>query len=127
MKRSDEVSNSQSVLPNSATAVSLAFCDFTSEPVNQELRAVTNAENGHAELEYLFIHPGGIVEINRVRAASEDYPLGVHLAYFVYRRLIRFDFAVNLMLAHSARNELVVLSAEIDDQNFFVLHILFPY
>jgi len=55
--------------------------------------------------------------VDRIGPAREDDPLGAPLADPLHRARGRMDLAVDVGLAHPARDELGVLRAEIDDED----------
>ena len=94
--------------------------------MRDELAAVADAKDGDAARE-----DGGVCEgcaglVNAVGAAGEDKADGLHRKQLLKRGVVRFDLAVDIALAHAARDELVVLAAEVkDDYGLSVWHFRF--
>ncbi len=89
--------------------------------MGEKLHAVAEAEHRGAEAEQLGIGGGDALAVDRVGPAGEDDPFGVPLADPLHRARRRMDLAVDMGLAHPARDELGVLRAEIDDEDAVVM------
>ena len=100
--------------------------DAAAQRLRQQLAAVADAEDGQAEREDRRIDGGRAGRVNRARAAGEDDADGVEGADGRKRRIVRQHLAVNVALAHAAGDELVVLAAEIQDQDLLHARLLFP-
>lgn len=59
--------------------------------------------------------------IDAVGTAREDDADGIIFLDFLYRHIAVFQIAIHIEVAHAPRDELIVLSAEIEDEDFFVL------
>ena len=91
-----------------------------------KLTAVANSENGNADIKNILGVMRRLHIENGVRTACEDDAL-------VASRFDRFkvggvgeDLSVNVEITDSAGDELIVLSAEIEDKYFFV-HSIRPF
>ena len=96
--------------------------DQPAERLRQQLTAVTDAEDRHAQLEDAGVGSGRIVEIHAVRSAGEDDADRIETADLVQGHVVRMQLAVYMLLAHTPGDQLVILTAEIKDQDF--LHAL---
>ena len=90
--------------------------------MRHELAAVANAEHGDAELEYLRIYLRRAGRVNALRAAGEDDADGVVGFYLFYRHAVRLYLAVNITFADSARDQLIILAAEVQNKYALILH-----
>ena len=104
------------VLPG---GVVLGGGDLPAQGVGQVLAAVADAQDGHAPAENFRIHPGGAVQIDGVRPAGENNPNGLHGPELRQWGAVGLDLAVHIALPHPAGDQLVVLAAEIQNQNSF--------
>ena len=95
---------------------------FPAEILRHELAAVADAEDGDAELEDLGIDLRRALGINTLRTAGEDDADGVKGADLLHGHGVRLHFAIDIALAHAARNELVILSSEIEDDDRLIRH-----
>ena len=97
---------------------------LAAERIGDELTAVTNAENGNPEIEYFFIHAGRTRFVYAVGPARENDADGRIFFDLFNAHRAGFEVAVHFQIAHAARNELIVLPAEIQNQYSLVIHIL---
>ena len=95
---------------------------FPAEILCHELAAIANAEDGDAEPEDLRIHLRRTFGVHTLRAASEDDTDGVKGADLIHGHGVRLDFAIDIALAHAARNKLVILSSKIEDDDRLIRH-----
>ena len=107
------------VLPG---GVVLGLGDFAAQSVGDELAAVANAQNGHAPGKDLGIHMGGLLQIDGVGAAGEDDADGVHGLQLAEGRGKRLDFAIDIAFTDAAGDQLVILAAEIQNNDQFMCH-----
>ena len=107
------------VLPG---GVVLGRGDLAAQGVSHELAAVADAQHRHAPGEDLGVHLGGPLLIHRVGAAGKDDADGVHGLELGQGGGIGFDFAVHVALTHTAGNELVVLTAEVQNDDRLMCH-----
>lgn len=97
------------------------LADFPARQKRHKLCAVADAENGNAEAEQCRVAERCAVGVNAVGAAGEYDALVAGLPDFLRRDfVVRADFGVNVQLAHSARNQQVVLAAEIKNKYLFI-------
>ena len=93
------------------------------EQVHHQLAAVADAQDGHPPGKDLGVTAGRILQIDAVGPAGEDDPLGVLGADDRKVGLIGIDLTVDVVLTHPARDQLVVLPAEVQyDHSFMLLH-----
>ena len=97
------------------------------ERAGYQLTAVANTEHGNARRKYLRrdTRRAGFVERRRSARKNKSYRLG--FGYLFGYLLIRNKLAINICFAHSARYKLIVLTAEIDDENCLLCHGVSPY
>ena len=91
--------------------------DLSTQRVSHELHAVADTKNRDAQVEDLLGHSRGIFKINAVRSTGEDDALGVHRADLLNGGLVGLDLAVDFVFSHAACDKLVVLTAEIENEN----------
>ncbi len=99
--------------------------DFAAKLVRHKLRAVANAENGYAQIKYFGIHSQAILAENAVRPTGENYADRVFCFHLFCRNRTRHQFGINVQVPDSSCDELVVLSAEIDD-DYVLCHNVSP-
>ena len=95
---------------------------FPTEILRHELAAVANTEDGDAEPKDLRINLRRTFGVHALRAAGEDDADGVKGADLIHGHGVRLDFAIDIALAHAARNKLVILSSEIEDDDRLIRH-----
>ena len=95
---------------------------FPAEILCHELAAIANAEDGDAEPEDLRIDLRRAFGVYALRAAGKDDADGVKGADLIHGHGVRLDFAIDIALAHAARNKLVILSSEIEDDDRLIRH-----
>ena len=91
------------------------------ELMDHQLLTVADAENGQAQLENGVVERGGVRLKHRRGAAGEDDGGGVKSADVVHRHGVGLDLAVDAAFTHAARDEQIVLPAEIQYQYLFHL------
>ena len=97
--------------------------DLAAEQMGHELRAVADAEHWDAELEDLGAAGHGVFRVDAVRATRQDDALRRHLADLFQRKRLRMDFTVDMVLAHAARDELIVLATEVQHEDHFIYRL----
>jgi len=105
-------------------ALAAAF-DLAAELRGHGLHAVADAQHRHAELEH---DVGGLPFlgfIDRVGAAGKNDSLRLELADEVLADVEGMQFAIHLLLAHAAGNELRNLRTEVEDQDLLMGHVLY--
>src|SRR5262245_814448 len=95
--------------------------------LRQELHAVANAEDGHAELEEARIETRRLRCIRTLGAAGEDETFGFEGAHTPYWRLPRQNLGVHAQAPHAPRDELRGLGTEVQDHDGFVCGHGIPY
>ncbi len=91
--------------------------DRAAERLGHHLEPVTDSERRHPGVEQGGVDAGRTVRVDAGRATGQDDRrrlLGQHLGD---RHLVRNDLAVDVGLAHAARDQLGVLRAEVDDED----------
>ena len=105
-----------------ARGIALGLDDAPAQGLRHELAAVADAEHGHAEGE------DAGVDLGRAGRVDAPGPAGEYDAYgrggfkLRERRGVRPQLAVYAALADAPGDELVVLPAEVKDDNCLVLH-----
>ncbi len=99
----------------------LGLAAGAAELVDHELLAVADAEDGQPQLEDGIVERGGVRLEHGRGPAGEDDGGGAEGADLVHRHRVGLDLAVNAALTHAARDEQIVLSAEIQNQYLFHL------
>ena len=108
-------------------AVRLGSGDFAAQSVRHELTAVADAQDGHAQLEDGGVVVGCFCVVDAVGAAGEDEADGVHGFQFFQGGRIGLDFTIYIALTDTAGDQLVILSAEIQYNDQFMLHAFHPF
>ena len=94
---------------------------LAAEQMAHQLHAVTDAEDGNAELKDGRVDGRGVFFVDAGRAAGEDDAGGLQFAHALGRDVVPDDLAEDVLLAHPAGDQLTVLRAEIEDENTFLL------
>ena len=105
------------VLPG---GILLGSRDLTAQRVRHQLAAVANAQDGNAQPEHRRVNVGRFLQIHAVGAAGENDAHGRKGANLVQGRGIRLDLAVDVLLPHPSGDQLIVLSAKVQNQDFFL-------
>ena len=95
-----------------------------------ELDAVADAQNRHPQVEEFRVDGGGVRLVDAPGAAGKNDALGREFLDFRQRHHKGVDFAIDLELPHPPGDELGVLGAEIQDQDFLFVgidHISFEF
>ncbi len=87
------------------------------EVAGQQLGAVADAEDRHAEVVDTGVDGGRPVDVDRGRPAGEDDPGGASLGELGGGDRVGHDLAVDVGLADPTGDELGVLGAEVDDED----------
>jgi hypothetical protein len=90
------------------------------ELLRHRLHAVADAEHWNAQLERRARRGRGRFVVGGKMAAGEDHAPGAKIAHERVSHVPWVDLAVDLRLAHAARDQLRVLGAEIEDQDAVV-------
>ena len=91
--------------------------DGAAEVARHELHAVTDAERRDPEREDLRVELRRAVRVDRCRAAGEDQRSGVARGDLRGRQPVPDELRVDARLAHTPRDQLAVLPAEVDDED----------
>ena len=94
-----------------------AGLNLSAEGIGHKLCAVANSHNGNAEIENFRVAAQGFVRINAVGASGEDDADGRKLLYFLRRDISGFYQRVYMALPHPSGDQLLILPAEIQNQN----------
>ena len=99
--------------------------DLAAEVVRDELAAVADAEHGHARIKERGIDVRRVLEVDTVRAAGEDEADGLHCKKICEGRRVGLHLTVNAAFTHAAGDQLVVLTAEVQDNDGLMVHVVF--
>ena len=91
--------------------------DLAAERMGDELAAVTDAEHGNARLQKRLVDMRRALFVDAGRSAREDYALGGFGEYLLGGRGAGIHFAIDILLPYSARDQLVILTAEVEYDN----------
>ena len=91
---------------------------FPAERHGHGLLPVAEAEHGNAQGKDLRVDGGGVLRVHRRRAAGQDDGRGRNGAHLLGRDVAGHDFGIHVQIAHATGDELPVLGAEIDDDDF---------
>ena len=106
--------------------VRLGRRDSAPQRVGHELTAIADPQHRHAQVEDLRIAERRILSIDAARSAGEDESDGIHAFEFLQRRGVGLYLAVHPALPDPPGDQLVILTAEIQNDNHLVLHALSP-
>ena len=96
----------------------LGLGDQAAQGVGHQLAAVANAQNRDAQFKNGRIHMGRGLQIHGVGAAGEDDAHGIKGLDLLHGHFIGFDLAVDIAFPNAAGDELIVLSAKVQDEDF---------
>ncbi len=96
--------------------------DLAAQLRRDELAAVADAQDRHAQREHTLVGMGRTGGVDAVRPAGENDSDGVKSAYLLKAHAVGLYLTVNAALADTAGDELVILPAEIKDQNLLIVH-----
>ena len=94
--------------------------DPPAELLRHGLHAVADAQNGNALLEHRLWRLAGLLVIGRQVAARKDDALGAEIAHEGVGYVVGVDLAVDLGFPDPPGDQLRVLRAEVEDQDFLV-------
>ena len=98
------------------------LADLTAQHMHHQLAAIANSQNRNTPGINLGVNGGRIREICTVGAAGKDDALGIFGLDFGQIGAVRVNFAIHVAFADAAGNQLVILAAEIQDDDRFLLH-----
>ncbi len=87
------------------------------EHLASQLHAIADAEHGDAEREQRRIAAGRVRLVDARRAPGQDDSLRCELPDAVRRDVVADDFAVDVLLADAASDQLRVLGAEVENEH----------
>ena len=93
--------------------------------MRHKLRTVADAQHRHAQAEQFFAYRGRIGQIHAVGPAREDNAPRLLFPNGLKGLFVRDYLGIHMALAHTARDKLVILAAEINDKHHFV-HTFLP-
>ena len=86
-----------------------------------ELHAVADAQHRNAQMQNLLLHAGRALGIDAVGAAGQDDAAQRLVPPLLNGHGVVENLAIDAGFAHAPRDELIVLAAEIEDDNLFRL------
>jgi len=96
--------------------------NLSAEHLGHQLGAIADAEHRYAKLKDFRITARSVFGSDAGGASGEDNALVIASPDAVHRDAVGQDFAVDVVFAHAAGDQLVVLTAEIKDEDGFVVH-----
>ncbi len=109
----------------------VAGSDDAAELHRHREHAVADAQHRNTEFEHQLGRAQLVFLIGTGMAARQNDALESAIARIVAQPVVadiaRYDLTKNMGLAHTPRNELGDLGAEIEDQDFLVVHLVFRY
>ena len=97
-----------------------------SEDMHHQLRPVAQAQHRYAQFKQFLRRGGGAFPVYTVRTAGEYDALRRHVPDCLKIGPVGIDLAVDLAFPDSSCHQLIVLTAEIDDDHFLLLHCSHP-
>ena len=94
------------------------------QQVAQELDAVADAQDRHPQFQDLRVEARGIGLVDAPRPPGEDDALGVKLADLLHGHEVGVNLAVDLEFPNPPGDQLGVLGAEIQDQDFLLMGVM---
>ena len=91
---------------------------LAAQQLHHQLLSVADAQHRHAQLIHALVAAGCILFQHARRAAGENHAHGVLRANRLQARVIGQDAGIHMAFAHAPRNQLRVLSAEIQNDDF---------
>ena len=92
--------------------------------MHHELGSVAQSEYRDPQFKEFLRSGRGTFLIDAVRSAGEDDPLRVHFFDLIQRSPVGIDLAVHLAFPDAPCDQLIILTAEINDDHFFLLNII---
>src|SRR5262247_909100 len=100
--------------PRIAELARVVWCDLATEVLRHGLHAVADAEHGHAELEHDRVCAWRRGVRHGFRTTGKNDPARPECADLLGAQIPGMKLAINAGLAHAPRDELRVLSTEIE-------------
>ena len=100
----------------------MAAFNHPAELNGRRLLAVADRQDRQARIKHRLRGAGRTFARHRIRTAGEDDRLGLELQKGLVGLLVGVNFAINAGLAHTPRDQLRHLRAEIDDEDAVVKH-----
>jgi hypothetical protein len=98
--------------------------DLSSQNMSHDLEAVTDAENGNAQMKDLFRNLGGVGSVYTLRSTRKDYGAGIFFYYPGFGQIEGEDLRVHAQFSDLPGDQLGVLGAKIEDKNLIHGQIL---
>lgn len=95
------------------------------QSVRHQLRTIADPQNRDACLKDLLLIVGRRLIIDAVRPAREDDPFGLHLLYLLKAQRVWMHFTIYIAFSDPARDQLIVLPAEVQNDDHFSCQTVF--
>lgn len=95
---------------------------FPAEILRHKLAAVADTKNWDAEPEYLRIHLRRTFGVYALRPPVKMMPEGSKARISSNGHGVRLELTIHIALAHTARNELIILPSKIEDDDRLIRH-----
>ncbi len=98
--------------------------DPPAEVAAHELHAVADSQNRHAEFKEFLGDGRSTLLVDRLGAAGKDDTPGSEVPDSLQVHVEGMQFAVDMCLPHPPGNELGVLGAEVENEDFFAVYVV---
>ena len=95
---------------------------LSAQLVCHQLGAIADAQDRNTQIKNRLINVGGFLQIYAVGTAGKDDALGIHFFNGLQRHSIGVHFAVDIAFADTAGNQLIILTAEVQNNNHLSVH-----
>ena len=120
------------ILKQTVFAVDIHFCSsifadrrcfhLASQLVCHQLRTIADAQDRHSHFINFIGIPRRCFIVNAVWSAGEDDPLRILCLDLLKGQRVRLHFAVHVAFPDSSGDQLIILSAEVQHDYFFMIH-----
>lgn len=100
----------------------LSLCHHATQGIGHQLAAITDSQNRDTQLKDFRRVIGCARRIDAVGTTSKNNSDGVQRFQLLQRSGIGLYFTIDIALTNTARNQLVILPAKVQDNNKFMLH-----
>ena len=95
----------------------ICFFNFTAKDMHHKLSAVAKSKNRNTQFKQLLLISRWICFVAAVRAAGKDNSLRIHRFNLLKIGLVWIDFAIYIAFSDTSCNQLIVLTAKINNNN----------
>ena len=100
-----------------AILADICFFNFSTKDMHHQLCAIAKSKYRDSKFKQFFLISRCIRFIAAVWTAGKDNSLRIHFFNLCNICLVRIDFAIYVAFSDASRNQLIVLTAKIDDNN----------